>query len=649
MSDIKNSILQQLYKQAQMAAQKNQQTVDGNVGSLASKLVSNLISDIGATGGTTSTKPDAKGLFPKDLKNLGDLLTYCANNSIEWQNEPIAAAINTSNPQRPSKMKWEFNNVISTGRDPSSRKMNTSSFFANKEALTGYLDYLRRRAVKTDNKVLEVMVGKLAEQVNQYVDPVDQIKADVKGANGYLADAFLSRGFDVKNPLEGSTELLKTYPVVPDGVFETKLYTKNLISSTTFNAWFYQNVITVLDKDGNQIDTRESGIPSACLFLNSVVQRAEFYAGRAASRQAKDAATMYLADVKKIAAELKCPAPGAIGLDTTVAPGEAVDAFANASIAPNKTVQDKVAANYPKLGGMEPILTLGDLESVDSYMNWFKKSSNGQLPDLCKALRLLHGRAKYYVSIKTSEKFAAVSKAYLKAVEDLAGNLTNAAGESCNLDGVSGGNTDGNVPPGTKDSKDIGNDKDDGSGSKKITPDQGNALLKLGRGLAASMPLEESQIDYERIIDFYQVLENFYNNFSTNTGRAPNTRKEMAVDQLIMRSIRYGNPQGWRDRTYSLSNDPHTTIQSITSFQLSKNFTLPFLAFNKQLVQNVMSDLNSLRSNISGYKGQPLVDNIIAGINNQIGTGTSSSGGVGQRNIFALDSTAQKAKILLGG
>lgn len=643
MSDIKNSILQQLYKQAQMAAQKNQQTVDGNVGSLASKLVSNLISDIGATGGTTSTKPDAKGLFPKDLKNLGDLLTYCANNSIEWQNEPIAAAINTSNPQRPSKMKWEFNNVISTGRDPSSRKMNTSSFFANKEALTGYLDYLRRRAVKTDNKVLEVMVGKLAEQVNQYVDPVDQIKADVKGANGYLADAFLSRGFDVKNPLEGSTELLKTYPVVPDGVFETKLYTKNLISSTTFNAWFYQNVITVLDKDGNQIDTRESGIPSACLFLNSVVQRAEFYAGRAASRQAKDAATMYLADVKKIAAELKCPAPGAIGLDTTVAPGEAVDAFANASIAPNKTVQDKVAANYPKLGGMEPILTLGDLESVDSYMNWFKKSSNGQLPDLCKALRLLHGRAKYYVSIKTSEKFAAVSKAYLKAVEELADNLTNSAGESCKLDGISSGDGGGGGTT-TGDKKNPGSkDQGDGSGGGS------SVAAKFAHELLASMPLEESQIDYERIIDFYQMLGNFYKEFSTNSGRTPNTQEKIVVDQLIEKSIRYGQPQGWGARTYSLSNTAESTSQSITSFQLSRNFTLPFLNFNMQLIRLIISDLNSLRSNILRWETQPPIAALIKGIEKQIGAGTNSAGGVGQRIIFALENTATKARILLGG
>lgn len=643
MSDIKNSILQQLYKQAQMAAQKNQQTVDGNVGSLASKLVSNLISDIGATGGTTSTKPDAKGLFPKDLKNLGDLLTYCANNSIEWQNEPIAAAINTSNPQRPSKMKWEFNNVISTGRDPSSRKMNTSSFFANKEALTGYLDYLRRRAVKTDNKVLEVMVGKLAEQVNQYVDPVDQIKADVKGANGYLVDAFVDKTFSAKDPLEGSTLLLKSYPVVPDGVFASKLYTNNLSSVTSFNSWFYNNITTLIDKDGNSTLTDESGVPSACLFLNTIIQRAEFYAGRAASRQAKDAATMYLADVKKIAAELKCPVPGTSGLDTTVAPGEAVDAFANASIAPNKSIQDKVAANYPKLGGMEPILTLGDLESVDSYMNWFKKSSNGQLPDLCKALRLLHGRAKYYVSIKTSEKFAAVSKAYLKAVEELADNLTNSAGESCKLDGISSGDGGGGGTT-TGDKKNPGSkDQGDGSGGGS------SVAAKFAHELLASMPLEESQIDYERIIDFYQMLGNFYKEFSTNSGRTPNTQEKIVVDQLIEKSIRYGQPQGWGARTYSLSNTAESTSQSITSFQLSRNFTLPFLNFNMQLIRLIISDLNSLRSNILRWETQPPIAALIKGIEKQIGAGTNRAGGVGQRIIFALENTATKARILLGG
>lgn len=645
MSDIKNSILQQLYKQAQMANQQAQQQVDGNAGSLASKLVTNLISDIGATDGTTSSKTDAQNLLPKDLKNLGDLLTYCSANSIEWQNQQIAVPASATTDPASLGMDLKFSDVISTGRDANTRKMSTSSFFANKKAVVGYLDYLRRKAVKDDNKVLEVMVGRLAEQANKFLDPVDQIKSDVKGPNGYLADAFLSRGFDVKNPLEGSVELLKTYPTVPDGVFETKLYTKDLASTTSFNNWFYQNVVTVLDKDGNQIDTRETGVPSACLFLNSVVQRAEFYTGRASSRQAKDAASLYLADVKKLAAELKCPVPGAdVGTPVTVSAGEAADAFANASIAPNKTIQDKVAANYPRLGGMEPIITFGDLESVDSYMAWLKKASNGQpLPDLCQALRLLHGRAKYYTTIKASEKFVSVSKAYLKAVEDLAGNLTNAAGESCKLDGSSGSGGTGTDGV-SSDKKDSG----DGSGEKKLGVDQGSAVLRFGRSLAAAMPLEESQIDYERIIDFYVILDNFYNSFSKNSGRSPNTRQEMAVDQLIMRSIRYGSPQGWRDRTYSLSNDPQTTIQSITSFQLSKNFTLPFLAFNKQLVQTVMSDLNSLRSNLSGYKDRPEVDSILAAIEKQIGAGGSSSGGVGQRNIFALDSTAQKCKILLG-
>ena len=644
MSDIKNSILQQLYKQAQQVAQQNQQATDGNAGSLASKLVANLITDIGATDGTTSAKPDAQNLLPKDLKNLGDLLTYCSANLIEWQNQQIAVSATTTSDPASLGMDLKFSDVISTGRDPNSRKMNTSSFFANKNAVRGYLDYLRRKAVKDDNKVLEVMVGKLAEQANKFLDPVDQIKADVKGANGYLADAFISKNFDVKNPLEGSSELLKTYPVVPDGVFETKLYTKDLISSTTFNAWFYKNVINVIDKNNNPINTRESGVPSACLFLNSVIQRAEFYAGSAASRQAKDASAMYLADVKNIAAELKCPAPGASTLDViNVAPGEAVDAFANASIAPNKTVQDKVAANYPKLGGMEPILTLGDLESVDSYMNWFKKSSNGQLPDLCKALRLLHGRAKYYVSIKTSEKFAAVSKAYLKAVEELADNLTNSAGESCKLDGISSGDGGGGGTT-TGDKKNPGSkDQGDGSGGGS------SVAAKFAHELLASMPLEESQIDYERIIDFYQMLGNFYKEFSTNSGRTPNTQEKIVVDQLIEKSIRYGQPQGWRARTYSLSNTAESTSQSITSFQLSRNFTLPFLDFNMQLIRLIISDLNSLRSNILRWETQPPIAALIKGIEKQIGAGTNSAGGVGQRIIFALENTATKARILLGG
>ena len=62
-----------------------------------------------------------------------------------------------------------------------------------------------------------------------------------------------------------------------------------------------------------------------------------------------------------------------------------------------------------------------------------------------------------------------------------------------------------------------------------------------------------------------------------------------------------------------------------------------------------MSDLNSLRSNISGWADQPPIKPLIDAINNQIGGGKSTSGGVGQRNTYALDSVSQKARVMLGG
>lgn len=635
MNYIKNEILKQLRKEAQQVAQQDQMKYDR----LAPKLITNLIGDIGIADAVTSKSDVPQELFPRDLKNLGALLLYLSANQIEWQGQQIASSDLTKTPESQG-MDLKFSDVTAGDRDAKTRQFSTGSFFANKAAIVGYLDYLKRKAVKDQNKVLEVMIGKLVDQANRFLDPVDRIKDEDPGADGLLLDAFSVKYFDAKDPLgkngtNPASTVAKSYPVVPDGVFASRLYSRDLASVSAFNNWFYQNIGSVTNKDGQVLNTEETGKDSACMFLGSLIERARYYAGVSRSTQATQASRFYLNAVTQLSSQLDCKLPETT--TDTIAPTDPIDAFGGVKVlSSSKPVQDAVVSKYPNLTGLEPILTLADLATPQALDAWGKKNQIGG-PDMCESVRNLYQRAAYYDSSKPTGKFASSLKAYMNALENLAGQIKTPDGKDCSLSDLGGGKK----TPG----KDSGTTGGDGT----LSVDQAGNLMKWANALLAAMPLEESQIDYERIMDFYKKLDGFYEFFGAATGRTANSQSEMAVDQLIGRSIRYGDAQGWRARTYSLSNDPMSTIEMITSFQMPKNWTLPFLEFNRQLVKTVMSDLNSLRSNISGWSDQKRIMALIEGINNQIGGGKSTSGGVGQRNTYALDSVSQKARVILGG
>ena len=635
MNYVKESILKQLRKEAQQTVQQDQAKYDR----LAPKLITNLIGDIGVSDAVTSKSDVPQELFPRDLKNLGALLMYLSANQIEWNGQQIASSDLSKTPESQG-MDLKFSDVTAGDRDSKTRQFSKGSFFASKAAIVGYLDYLKRKAVKDQNKVLEVMIGKLVDQANRFLDPVDRIKDEVQGPNGYLLDAFSVKYFDASDPLgkngtNPASSVAKSYPVVPDGLFASKLYSRDLASVAAFNNWFYQNIGSVTNKEGDVLNTEEVGKDSACLFLGSMLDRARYYSGVSRSAQATEASKFYLNAINSLSSQLECKIGAGAG--ETVGPNDPIDAFSGAKVlSSSKPAQDQVMAKYPVLTGLEPILTLADLATPQSFDAWGKKNQIGG-PDICDSVRSLYQRGLYYTGSKTSPKFEAASKAYLAAVEKLAGQVKTLDGKECSLGGA--GSKTG---PGSKDTG-------TGGGDGTLTAEQGAGLIKWARALLASMPLEESQIDYERIMDFYKKLDSFYEFFGNATGRTASSQSEMAVDQIIGRSIRYGDAQGWRARTYSLSNDPMSTIEMITSFQMPKTWTLPFLEFNRQLVKTVMSDLNSLRSNISGWADQPPIKPLIDAINNQIGGGKSTSGGVGQRNTYALDSVSQKARVMLGG
>jgi len=646
MNSSKTFILNQLKKEAQERDAKTQLLVK----SLAKKLVTNLSSSMGVGGGPTSPQPQPQELFPKDLKNIGALLMYLSANQIEWQDQLIAITSIATAAQNPESLKMDlkFSDLtISSGdRDQKSRKFDQGTFFANKAALSGYLNYLKNKSVKDKNKVLEVMIGKLVDQANRFLDPIDQIKDDVVGPNGWLLDAFTDKYFEAKDPLGTGgvnpvATVAKSYPIVPDGLFASKLYSKDLASPSAFNNWFYANILSVTTKTGETLNAQDTGKDSACLFLSSLVLRAKYYTGVSRSAQATEASKFYTSNLDKLLSQLDCPIDSS--LSKTDSDVNELDAFVSKKLVSSKEELDGVIASFPKLDNLKPILTKGDLSSPKAFESWLKASGTDASEDICQSLKSLYGRVKYYSSVqKKSTEFTKALSVYKQLLETLSSSIKTSDGQVCSL--VDGSSSVGEQTTTTK------KDKDSSSGGVTIQQ-KANALSQVKR-LLATMPLEESQIDYERIMDFYKNLDSFYEVFSSISGNVVNTQSEMAVDQIIGRSIRYGDAQGWRNKTYSLTNDPMSTIETIISFQMSKNWTLPFLGFNRQLVNLIMSDLNSLRSNVSSWyereKDPGIFTALTEAINKQIGGGKSSSGGVGQRNVFALDSTMQKARVILG-
>lgn len=178
----------------------------------------------------SETPPDIK---PENLKTLGDFLTWAAANKVMWDGKRIAWDYNPGDPDAnpaipPSGEKpdiedpWVFQSYQKgRDRDQYTREAVTKTYYANKDGLLKFLTYLRDTPAAKENKVFEVMTGKVISQVNQYLQPQEKIgprpedKPAAQFNDNDVVDGFPSNIMDVKKAYDGIQQYAPGFANVP--------------------------------------------------------------------------------------------------------------------------------------------------------------------------------------------------------------------------------------------------------------------------------------------------------------------------------------------------------------------------------------------------------------------------------------------------
>jgi hypothetical protein len=266
-----NDVLSKIVTAAFEKEAQQAQLADTN--QLAKKLVARLAGELSRV---SSEKPTGAGLKLENLQNLGKLLQFLDENQIKFNGERVVYS--QSELQNLSEdVRDKLSPVsINVSRDALTRQWNQADFYTNLNALTGYVAHLQQKSNEEKNPVLQVMVGKLIDQVNQ-VKPDSGLVRKPKSTPGKpnelpdetVIDGFGAKVFDIKNPSGDRGNLALT--------------AKDLKSKESLNAWLQQNpeAQVAMYDDKNQRTLYRYTDPSIDLnkawanIVNSILARAQ--------------------------------------------------------------------------------------------------------------------------------------------------------------------------------------------------------------------------------------------------------------------------------------------------------------------------------------------------------------------------------------
>lgn len=208
-----------------------QQVQLADTNQIAKKLVARLSGEL---AGVSSDKATGAGLKLENLQSLGKLLQFLDENQIKFNGNRVV--YNQAELQGlADDVKDKLSPVsINVSRDALTRQWNQADFYTNLDSLVGYVKYLQQKSNDEKNPVLQVMVGKLVDQVNQ-VKPDSGLSRKPKSTPGQpnelpddtVIDGFGAKVFDIKNPSGDRGNIALT--------------AKDLKTKESLNAWLQQN------------------------------------------------------------------------------------------------------------------------------------------------------------------------------------------------------------------------------------------------------------------------------------------------------------------------------------------------------------------------------------------------------------------------
>lgn len=189
---------------------------------LAKKLSQQLMRQVDPNSVPVATAPIGselgEGATPaldrKNMESLGDFLQWAADNKITWDGKRVAWVLGPGEQAPPGA--WKFKTYkIDRERDPYDRSAVEVPAYADKDALVKLVGYLRDSQEAKNEKVFAVMLGRLINQTNQFLEKEEQIgprteqkPAEVFNQNS-VVDGFKDDTISMKDPYAGIQEFMK--------------------------------------------------------------------------------------------------------------------------------------------------------------------------------------------------------------------------------------------------------------------------------------------------------------------------------------------------------------------------------------------------------------------------------------------------------
>lgn len=229
-----------------------------------------------------SGTPTPIDLNVNHLQSLSKLLQFLANNKISIDGTRVAYSGN----EMQSVSEEERNKLapisVNLSRDANTRKWNVADFYTHLPSLIKYVSYLQNKSQDlkkggdAQGKVLEVMVGKLIDSINN-IKPDSGLERTPKSrpdkpnemSGRTVIDTFGSKVFNVNDPYSD------TGPI--------PLLAKDLVSRETLNAWLRQGPEAQISGTDNKLVKFTSPEANHCNIINVLYKRATNLARTAAS------------------------------------------------------------------------------------------------------------------------------------------------------------------------------------------------------------------------------------------------------------------------------------------------------------------------------------------------------------------------------
>jgi hypothetical protein len=259
---------------------------------LAKKMAQQLMRQVDPNSVPKATAPIGselgEGATPeldrKNLESLGDFLKWASDNAITWDGKRVAYVYNDPNQQGPVGY-WKFLTYkIDRERDPYDRTAIQVPAYADKDALIKLITYLRDSQEAKTEKVFAVMLGRLINQTNQFLEKTEQIgpRTEQKPAEAFNAndvvDGFKDTTINIKDPYAGIQEFMKA---TDPNMILNRMTWRDVSSKAGLIDWL--RGMKFIGEDGKPYDPTAPGV-DPCGAIHVLYLRAKYLSQYATDR-----------------------------------------------------------------------------------------------------------------------------------------------------------------------------------------------------------------------------------------------------------------------------------------------------------------------------------------------------------------------------